>query len=495
MMQTRSCKKFSVTIGILGSLVLALTLGVFGVEAQGTNARVFLTNPRHSFVGRVSNATTPNTSVIIIETTQNMSSRAFSISSRQLQSGDMLRIGTSYYYVAATSAVLQENQIPLDRVITSTDAAPGTEITYLAQTEINVGLLTTSANVDGAFRVLIPAATNDGISMDGQPDPGGFDFNVIASIQCPTDVPNFTFTEGIAVPSADLQPMFDGIYHSFTCYFTGDGEVGVDFGFDTNSNFMVIRDLINPAPNQGHVLGDVDINTIIIQELDALGDVINSHFVNTGVIDAVQAIVNIAPQITFEIAGVEAGTTQDPVLACDGIVEIDVTTTGAAIPFGNISPTMFRNAAQRISISTNAAHGYVVTASATDQLSLGGEGCPGDGSPTCINDFMSTNDPGTTSLWDDMDQRGFGFTLGTAIGPIYIDAEDVEHQASSAFTISDGFRRFANRSINEDPQIIMSNTSSTNGDVVDICYRILPSANIVPGNYENSIIFTATATF
>jgi hypothetical protein len=247
--------------------------------------------------------------------------------------------------------------------------------------------------------------------------------------------------------------------------------------------------------------------------LDSSGLPVNTNRVLAGVVETVRAMVTVAPQITFEVVGVDSSTN-----VCNNNITTTVTTTGVEVPFGDISSMMFSDAAQQLSVTTNAANGYVLTVTATDQLSLDGAGCPGTNTGmnviTCINDFVgsdmasASDEPAldTPTPWTDVTVNGFGYTIGTpaTAGGAYVDAQGVSHSASSVndWSSDDGFKKFPDQSaagapgdLIELPRVVMQNSSSTNGDTVDFCYRITPSADTVSGDYSTNILFTATATF
>jgi hypothetical protein len=156
----------------------------------------------------------------------------------------------------------------------------------------------------------------------------------------------------------------------------------------------------------------------------------------------------------------------------------------------------------------------------------------------CINDFTGSNMPSQSAepaldvpiVWEDASINGFGYTVGTPVttAGAYVDVNGVSHEATapyssctidaatntcsdamvahtSGFTTAMGYRKFADQSAvdpdptavdgMEYPRAIMRNTSSTNEDTMDFCYRITPSASTTDGDYKTTVMFTATATF
>ena len=514
----KTIKSLSVKLALSAlSLVGALGLlasGTVSVNAQVSTTNIFMSNTRYSFVGKLTTGNVVDSSLALIRTTQDALDGVYSTSSTQLQASDPLRIGSNIYYVASTSAITPENQVPLDRPLLSADIADGTSVIMKSQGTINVGIKTTVAGTDGALQVLVPAFDGTMLSDDGIPDPGFFDYNVLPTVTCPTNAGGASFLAPIATPSASVAMISGTPFHSFLCPYTGTLAVGTDFGFETNDNFISISGLINPAPREDHEIGMVDLTTFMVREMGSGNTVLKTNYVAAGVVEAVKAIVSVAPQITFEVNGVGANLNR-----CDNQITTDVSTTGIEVPFGDITPMMFRNAAQQLSVSTNAANGYVVTVATGDQMSLDGDGCPGTNTgaevQTCINDFLGSNTAsGTDEValdtaipWNDINIKGFGYTIGTpsTTSGAYIDANGVAHEVSTVgdWSVADGFKKFADQSatggtasdLAEYPRIVIQNSSSTNEDVVDFCYRIVPSSNLVSGDYSTNVLFTATATF
>ncbi len=274
----------------------------------------------------------------------------------------------------------------------------------------------------------------------------------------------------------------------FECAYTGVGAVGTVFDGTTEDAF-VISDLINPAPKDSgdvHTLGQADTYSVIIQHRDTGGTVIDQTVTKVGVVDAVKVSASIAPQLTFTVAGVNSGTS-----VCG--ITTDVTTTALTVPFGALTISSFVDAAQRLTVTTNAIGGYAVTAAENDQVGRGANACAGDGSAsiTCIVDASVTGATHTTSAdWTDAaNDPGFGYSLHPVTGGL-----------TAAFTYNESARtfsakQFADLAESEEVQTIYSRSTVAASDVVDVCYRIAPAATNAAGDYENYLVYTASATF
>ena len=456
-------------------------------SANLTQASITLSNSRLSFLARLASGNTTGSSIISIKTTG--TATYTSESTAQVRAGDSVTIGANGYTVADT------NPAAVFRTTAGLTAGDADEddVAYSAQsTDLTVRFETATAIAGGSFRVLVPAAaTND---ADGIPDAGFFDFTTgTPTVTCPSDGGGYTFGAGTAEDSTTAAITIDGIdYHAFTCGYTGAGGVASDF----TANPITISGLINPAPSEaGRTDGVADSHTLIIQHLDS-GDVVqDSTAVAVGVIEAVKITATVDPTINFSISGVAASTSK-----CG--VSTDVTTTALEVPFGVLDLADFVNAAQVLSVSTNASNGYAVTAIANDQLGLNAQECTGDdtGNVNCIRDAAGDTSTMTHTVEDEWvtaaSVKGFGYSLGGATGTFgtptaAFEYDDVTGGCSGTFCA----RQFADGEDGESPVNIMTDTTVADTHQLDVCYRIIPAVTNAAGDYQNSVTYTATATF
>lgn len=474
----------------LVSVVTAVTLfagATFLLHPQSqsaslTSASVTLSNSRLSFKARLDAGNTVGSSIVDIKTTGTATHT--SESTAQIRINDAVTIGTGSY------TVLDTNPAATFRTTSALLSGDNTEDTmaYSSQeTDLVARFETATAIANGSFRLLVPAAATD--ANDGVPDPGFFDYNTAPAVQCPGDTTGYTFAAGAAAAS---DVTINGqLYHAFTCDYTGAGGVGTDF---TTGTLFTISDLVNPAPRDGHVDGEANSHTLLIQHLDS-GDVVqDSTAVAVGVIEAVKITATVDPTIAFTIDGVAASTSK-----CG--VNTDVTTSALEVPFGTLSLSNFVNAAQELTVSTNGIDGYVVTAVANDQLGLNGGTCTGDeiGNIECIRDSRGDNASMTHTTideWNTTAVKGFGYSLavggatfGTPVTPFEYDT------ATGACTGTYCAKHFADAENTQAAQQIMSATSVADAHQIDVCYRIIPAVTNAAGEYQNSVTYTATATF
>lgn len=469
-------------------LCAALFLVVSGVNhklqsASLASVSVTSSNPRPSFRGGVDSVS--GSSIVI-------AAGYASFSTEQLVEGDEISVGTGGTLLDYTVAGTDDGADTIFTTAAVTGSAAD-DIISTQSADLSVRFTTVSAIEDGTFRVLVPATSNTAASEDGIPDSGAFDFGAggsAATVTCPTDtVGVYEFGAGVATPhDVEINSIW---YHSFECPYTGSGAVSTDF----SSNPMVIEGLINPAPDTGHVTGTADTYAVIVQQLNDADLVQDFTTTQIAVIEAVKVTASVPPQITFEIAGLPATT-----VACG--VATDVTTTAASVPFGEVSISAFTNAAQELLVSTNASGGYVVTATENDQLALNGDSAfctgPEPSNPNCIPDSPGDNDdmtPTVTDDWDATTTNGFAYSMSDATGATPVFTYDGGGAAGSCVNDTYCARQYADQEGGEVPVSIFGNTTVAEADSVYVCYRITVSAIQAAGNYENYVVYNATATF
>lgn len=474
-----------VGVGLL--LLLAGVAGRFYHPSQ-TNAgdlstvSITLSNPRPSFYGKVGTGSTGGSSLIYLNVTP---AAAPSTSSAQLKRGDSIKYGLLSYTVAAT--------VP-DANFTTTTAPPtlvvGNYLSVLSTASATVKFIAPTAVSNGSFRVLVPAAAAS--YADSIPDAGFFDYGTgTPTVTCPTGVTGYSFSAG--VPAAGSVTVNSQLYHSYKCSYTGTGTPSADF--TTTGKTIIISPVHNPAPVATHTLGTADSNRIIVQQLDGSDNVIDDTSAAVGVVESVKVTAEVPPQIAFSIRSIGAGTS-----ACG--VNTDIASTPLTVPFGELTLNTFRNAAQRLVVSTNAVAGYAVTVLENDQMGRQGITCTGEAVPSAGNNFSCIKDttgdsaditesaPGT---WATATFDGFAYTLKTINGS---QTMSFEHNTSSGNCAgANCYKQFPDNEQSQAAATIFSYTTVADAQTADICYRVAVKATQATGEYENYITFNATATF
>ena len=488
-------KKRIQKVSIIIFLVASMFIGGLYQKSQSaslTSVSSTLSNSRLSFRGNLTTGNTTGSSQVIIETT---TGDAPSTTSAQLVSGDSISIGDTNslgsYTVTSIDSAGVFNVTP---VLIVGDIDDNDDVISTQSATHTVRFTTANAVANGRFRILVPSESSDADSSDGLPDAGQFDFgNSAPTVTCPSDISNYNFVTGTATASAITIGAQQ--YHSYECAYSGAGAIGSPFDGSTN-DAVTIASIINPAPKSAHSTGAADTYKIIVQHLDSSFSVTDSTTVSVGVIEAVKVTATVAPQITFQISGVASGTS-----ACGQTT--DVTTTAAAVPFGELSISAFTDLAQALSVSTNAANGYSVTALANDQMGRNAGTCTGDNTGSdCIPDSIgdtSTMTHAVADEWVTATVNGLGFSLDD-VNTSGLTAPFEYDSTAGGCSGSYCARQFAdNENVGGDPtqipQTIFSSSSVADEHNLYVCYRATISSTQSAGEYENNITYTATATF
>lgn len=461
-------------------------------SASLTSVSVTLSNPRLSFHGALDGSNVVGTSQVTIDT----GSIKPSLSTAQLQNGDSISIGDTNslanYTVSTTNPA---GAFSLTSVLLAGDADTNDDVISTQSGSLTVRFTTATAINNGRFRILIPSTTSDLDAADGIPDRDTYDMsNSLPTVTCPNNATTtydfFSVTNGNNGDATASAITISGVdYHSFECAYSGTGGVGT--AFDGSSNdYITIASLINPAPESGHTTGTADTQNIIVQHLDSSFNVDDSTAVAVGVIEAVKVSASVPASISFSIAGVSSSTS-----TCG--ITTDVTTTAAAVPFGEVSLAAFNEAAQTLTVTTNAVNGYSVTAIENDQLGLDGATCTGDNTGnSCIRDSAGDDTLMSHTAfdnWDTTSNKGFAYSIHNA------DAATVpfEYNTTSGNCSGGSYcaKQFADSEDSQVAQSIFSSATVADSENVNVCYRVIPDVVTAAGDYENYITYTATATF
>jgi len=249
------------------------------------------------------------------------------------------------------------------------------------------------------------------------------------------------------------------------------------------------RKLINPAPiTSGHTQGVADIYTINVKTRDGSDNTLDESNVKVAVIEGVLVSATIQETLSVTVAGVASGTT-----ACGQTT--DVATTATSVPWGTIANFgSFMEAAQTVTVSTNAVSGYTVKIAENDQMGRNGITCTGPNageSQNCIPDTTcgpTACSETTSQNWTSTSYYGMGYSLQNISGT---DAAFTYNESGRTFSA----KQFADLEAGETQQTIMSKTSPAASSQVYVCYRLNISATQPAGYYFNRIAYTATATF
>jgi len=342
---------------------------------------------------------------------------------------------------------------------------------------------------DGDILITIPAVDIAGQTNDGFPDTNtsiatnGFDLNglgtsniTVSSSGCNNNWTVVAVTAGTA--STDHTIRIDR--NTDTC--AAGSTITVTIG-DNN------KKLINPAPIlSGHTQGVADIYTINVKTRDGADNTLDESNVKVAVIEGVLVSATVQETLSVTVAGVSSSTS-----ACGQTT--DVTTTATSVPWGTIiNFGSFIEAAQTVTVSTNAVSGYTVKIAENDQMGRNGITCTGANAgeaQNCIQDTTCgpTACSETTSQdWTSTSYYGMGYSLANISGT---DAAFTYNESGRTFST----KQFADLEASESQQTIMSKSTPAASSQAYVCYRLNVSATQPAGYYFNRIAYTATATF
>jgi hypothetical protein len=194
-----------------------------------------------------------------------------------------------------------------------------------------------------------------------------------------------------------------------------------------------------------------------------LYDVVNDVAVDTG--GTYPSLTTEGAALSFSVVGLSSGSVTEGVTT-------DITTTATAIPFGTLVAGVESEAAQRLTVTTNATAGYRIFAFARQGLLSGS---------TEISPVTGTN--ATPSSW----------SLGcSGVGCYgYHTGDDVLGSGSTArFAPNDTFAQFTN-SLSE----IAFSATPVSSETTDLVYKIEIAAEQPAGSYSTNVVFVAVPVF
>ena len=248
------------------------------------------------------------------------------------------------------------------------------------------------------------------------------------------------------------------------------------------------KKMINPAPITGHTQGAADIYTLNVKTRDGSDNTLDQSNIKVAVIEGVLVSATVQETLSVTIAGVASTTS-----ACG--ITTDVTTTATSVPWGTISSFgAFQEAAQTITVSTNADGGYSVKAEENDQMGKNGVACTGASAGESVNCIQDTTcgasacSESTSADWTGTGYYGLGYSLANISGT---DASFLYNESARTFSS----KQFADQEVPETKQTIMTNAGPVASAQTYLCYRLNVSATQPAGYYFNKVQLTATATF
>ncbi len=464
-------------------------------SAPPTSVKDTLSSSQLSYFARLGTGNTTNDTLLRINVDAGTNP---SSTTNNLFVGDTIGIGMTNLDGILTKYVIADvgntAQFQITTGIGQSNAFAGAAVIATRSAIHTLTFTPQSSVAGGAWQFLIKATSRAGeVQNDGIPDQQGFDLGQDvgatstglgtrlknADVSCPWGA-----TASVGTTTSVTTAGAAAYYHVITC----DLSAGVTNPVGVATTMVVGRDLatgsqlINPAPALSHVEGQAnssaDTYVFYVRHLDGSDAIVNADTIQgrIAVVEAVRVTATVDPTITFIIdnTGVGAGST-----ACGntafGSNASNVTAT--AVPFGSLTLAAFNNLAQRLQATTNAQNGYVVTVYENMAMREIGSGttipntdCDGACSYTAAAAWATDT---TNSGWGYTVQN---LTIGTTV---------FSYPNYKAFGVGAA-----------QAQNIITNTSTpTQTESAYVCYRLVAATTQEAGNYENKLIYTATATF
>ncbi|MGB9911600.1 MAG: hypothetical protein ACPLKP_03325 [Microgenomates group bacterium] len=474
---------------ILITFIILLILGVLSLlfkpqkpqAASLTNVSATLSNSRLSFYGVLNGAVSAGATAIKIKTSGNYADK----NTNHLFPNDTVSVGPNGGKTVAS--IIDDDDFVLTSGLT-VGASDGDPV-YATQSSQMTVSFTLNSNIpaNGYVLLIIPDPPSNG--NDGAPDTAssttdnGFDLNGITAANISTSGgTGCTWSTETVTPGT-------GNGHRYKVKTTSEctgGTITITVGDGTVN-------LVNPAPvYSGHTQGTADVYTVSVYtyagDPDGGGALIDSGYARVAPVEAVLVSATVEETLTFIVSGVSVGTT-----ACGQVM--DVTTYPYAVPWGTLSQAnTFKEAAQKLEVSTNANNGYTVVIEENDQMGLNGKTCTGANAgeaDDCIKDTTCDNGScteATSAEWNTATNNGLGYSLANISGT---DAVFTYNESGRTFSA----KQIADREANETRRTIMSNSGPVNSKQIYVCYRISISGTQPAGYYYNKVKYTATPVF
>lgn len=162
------------------------------------------------------------------------------------------------------------------------------------------------------------------------------------------------------------------------------------------------------------------------------------------------------------------------------IIPFSFTISDLSIDFGTLTPQTFPAPlpTNTLTVSSGGAAGYAVTAIENKPLTAqaGSATIP---DTTCNSGTCSQT---TAGVWNDTTKYGFGYNMS---------GNDVP----AAFIDSTYYKQFADASLSETAQTVMSSANVGKSRTATVTYKVNIAATQTAGDYENAITFIAVPTY
>jgi len=491
-------KKFTTKHLLFPSLFFFLLFSIFSFKpltsAPPTSVKDTLSNSQLSYFANLATGNSLTDTLLTIQLSGNPSN-----TTNNLFVGDTLGIGNSSTTALSTYLVRDIGntaQLQVNTGLTAENLLEGAAIIATHSAIHTVTFTPKSSITGGAWQFLIKASSRTGEDEnDGIPDQQGFDLGSTTPSSGATGLgtrlqaADVTCPFGATASVGTTVVVSSNSYHIIECQLGA----GVTNPVDVEATLTIGRalssgsQLINPAPALSHTEGQADatadVYTFYLRHLDATDAVVDADTATgkIAVVESVRVTATVDPTLTFTIDNTNVGS---GATICGNTLGSPATsTTATSVAFGSLSLGAFNDLAQRLSCVTNADGGYIVTVYEIDPMT-------GISSGTTIpdTDCDGACDTTTAAEWaTDNTNSGWGYSMHNL------------NVGSSLFNYDNGGATFAAKAFGDgasNAQQIMKNTTTPSAtERAYICYRLTASTTQEAGNYENQLIYTATATF
>ena len=190
---------------------------------------------------------------------------------------------------------------------------------------------------------------------------------------------------------------------------------------------------------------------------------------------------SVDPSFSFSVAGVSSGGNFN-----GGTGNINVTATANTIPFGTLTAGTPKIAAQDVTVSTNAANGYTVTASSSANAQSGNPPLI-SGASNNIDTFSGTNTTPTT--WS----APAGTTANVNTGYFGYSTEDATLCTGTASRFTSGGPKWAGPSTTGAE--VICNAAGVSSETTRIGWEVAINGVQPAGSYTGTAVLVATPTY
>lgn len=300
--------------------------------------------------------------------------------------GQISVVDNGSIYLASDSAILQSDTGQTQDIVNvasmsaQISGSPNTRNVYFTSAITNTHHKGTAAvvNITAQHQVrfttisAVPGSGHVVINFGGSgsniasPSASTFSFNGLTSANASTYVQTNNATCSsftVSAPSIDCTLNGSGIAASTTVTFL--------IGCTTQSSGTCTAaspKLINPTKSAA--AGTADTWKVTIKTQDASAIDLDSSTVKIATVDAVQVQGTVEPSLTFTIAGFADNTDINTISGSCGSITTNsgIATTATFVNLGFISNAAVNRAAQRLSVATNGASGYAITATSSGRF-------------------------------------------------------------------------------------------------------------------------------